>query len=82
MSCLNLQNLGDSKLPYLVTVDPPHTPEHTLLKWTTGHLVPSVAASKASRELDQIQGKRGIWFCGGYQGMNLLLCRAWTVFSR
>ncbi|XP_070028502.1 uncharacterized protein [Nicotiana sylvestris] len=63
-----IQNLGDSKLPYLVTVDPPHTPEHTLLKWTTGHPVPSVAASKASRELDQIQGKRGIWFCGGYQG--------------
>nr|XP_016456914.1 PREDICTED: uncharacterized protein LOC107780832 isoform X1 [Nicotiana tabacum] len=63
-----IQNLGDSKLPYLVTVDPPHTPEHILLKWTTGHPVPSIAASKASRELDQIQGKRGIWFCGGYQG--------------
>ncbi|OIT30117.1 hypothetical protein A4A49_14539 [Nicotiana attenuata] len=63
-----IQNLGDSKLPYLVTIDPPHTPEHTLLKWTTGYLVPSVAASKASRELDQIHGKRGIWFCGAYQG--------------
>ncbi|MCE3051078.1 cfs1-like protein [Datura stramonium] len=63
-----IQNLGDSKLPYLVTLDPPHKPEDTLLKWTTGHPVPSVAASKASRELHQIQGKRGIWFCGEYQG--------------
>ncbi|XP_049386008.1 uncharacterized protein LOC125850167 isoform X1 [Solanum stenotomum] len=63
-----IQNLGDSKLSYLVTLDPPHTPEHTLLKWRTSHPVPSVAASKASRELHQIQGKRGIWFCGVYQG--------------
>ncbi|WMV26060.1 hypothetical protein MTR67_019445 [Solanum verrucosum] len=61
-------NLGESKLPYLVTVDPPHTPEHTLVKWRTRHLVPSVAASKASCELHQIQGKRGIWFCGAYHG--------------
>ncbi|OIT34137.1 hypothetical protein A4A49_16593 [Nicotiana attenuata] len=63
-----IQNLGDSKLPYLVTINPPHTPENTLLKWTTSHPIPSVAASKASCELDQIQGKRGIWFCGAYQG--------------
>ncbi|MCD9646198.1 cfs1-like protein, partial [Datura stramonium] len=63
-----IQNLGESKLPYLVTLDPPHTPEHTLLKWRTSHPVPSVAASKASCELHQIQGKRGIWFCGVYQG--------------
>ncbi|WMV48039.1 hypothetical protein MTR67_041424, partial [Solanum verrucosum] len=63
-----IQNLGDSKLPYLVTVDPPHSPEHTLLKWTARYPVPSVAASKASCELHQIQGKRGIWFCGEYQG--------------
>ncbi|KAF0929115.1 hypothetical protein E2562_015221 [Oryza meyeriana var. granulata] len=28
----------------------------------------SPAASKAFLELDQIQGKRGIWFCGTYQG--------------
>ncbi|MCD7469750.1 cfs1-like protein [Datura stramonium] len=40
----------------------------TLLKWRTSHPVPSVAASKASCELHQIQGKRGIWFCGVYQG--------------
>ncbi|KAH0739811.1 hypothetical protein KY290_038516 [Solanum tuberosum] len=63
-----LQNLGETERPYCVTLNPPHTPEHTLLKWTTGHPVPSVAASKASSELYQIQGKRGIWFCGAYQG--------------
>ncbi|KAM3326831.1 hypothetical protein P3S67_001957 [Capsicum chacoense] len=63
-----IQNLSESKLPYLVTVDPPHTPEHTLVKWTTSHPVPSVAALNASCELHQIQGKRGIWFSGAYQG--------------
>ncbi|KAF3666046.1 hypothetical protein FXO37_10752 [Capsicum annuum] len=63
-----IQNIGNSKLPYLVTLDPPHAPEHTLLKWTTSHLVPSVAATKASCELHQIQGKRRIWFSGAYQG--------------
>ncbi|MCD7469753.1 hypothetical protein HAX54_008934 [Datura stramonium] len=63
-----VQNLGDSKLPYLVTFNPPHSPQHKLLKWTTGHPIPSVSASKASSELHQIQGKRGIWFCGAYQG--------------
>ncbi|XP_047307604.1 uncharacterized protein LOC124911197 [Impatiens glandulifera] len=63
-----LQNIEEKGLPYLVTLNPSQTPQHTLLKWTTGHPVPSVAASKASRELDHIQGKRGIWFCGAYQG--------------
>ncbi|KAK4732616.1 hypothetical protein R3W88_025604 [Solanum pinnatisectum] len=63
-----IQNLGETERTYCVTLNPPHTPEHTLLKWTTGHPVPSVAALKASSELYQIQGKRGIWFCGAYQG--------------
>ncbi|KAJ9555609.1 LOW QUALITY PROTEIN: hypothetical protein OSB04_010223 [Centaurea solstitialis] len=64
-----LQNIDDKGgLPYLVTLNPPRTPERMLVKWRTGHPVPSVAASKASLELDHIQGKRGIWFCGAYQG--------------
>ncbi|TXG72403.1 hypothetical protein EZV62_000982 [Acer yangbiense] len=63
-----LQNIGETSLPYLVTLNPDHTPENTLIKWSTAHPVPSVAASKASLELDHIQGKRGIWFCGAYQG--------------
>ncbi|GMJ01998.1 hypothetical protein like AT3G23510 [Hibiscus trionum] len=63
-----LQNLGETGLPFLVTLNPDYTPRHTLLKWRTGHLVPSVAATKASLELERIEGKRGIWFCGEYQG--------------
>ncbi|KAK9289283.1 hypothetical protein L1049_017759 [Liquidambar formosana] len=63
-----LQNINETGLPFLVTLNPSYTPEHTLLKWSTGHPVPSVAASKASLELVHIQGKRGIWFCGAYQG--------------
>ncbi|XP_058210378.1 uncharacterized protein LOC131322860 isoform X3 [Rhododendron vialii] len=63
-----LQNIRETELPYLVTLNPSCTPDHTLLKWSTGHPVPSVAASKASIELDLIQGRRGIWFCGAYQG--------------
>lgn len=63
-----MQNISEKGLPYLVTLNPSHTPENTLLKWTTGHPIPSVAASKASLEFDDIQGKRGIWFCGAYQG--------------
>ncbi|KAK4266193.1 hypothetical protein QN277_027153 [Acacia crassicarpa] len=63
-----LQNLGETSLPFLLTLNPDHTPQNTLLKWSTGHPVPSVAASKASSELDLIQGKRRIWFCGAYQG--------------
>ncbi|WJZ87397.1 hypothetical protein VitviT2T_006780 [Vitis vinifera] len=63
-----LQNIDQTSRPFLVTLNPPHTPDHTLLKWSTSHPFPSVAASKASLELDHIQGKRGIWFCGAYQG--------------
>ncbi|PWA85612.1 cyclopropane-fatty-acyl-phospholipid synthase [Artemisia annua] len=63
-----LQNIDDKGLPFLVTLNPPRTPENMLLKWTTGHPMPSVAASKASLELHRIQGRRGIWFCGAYQG--------------
>ncbi|PRQ36739.1 putative cyclopropane-fatty-acyl-phospholipid synthase [Rosa chinensis] len=63
-----LQNLGETSQPYLVTLNPDHTPNHTLLKWSTSHPVLSVAALKASLELPHIQGKRGIWYCGAYQG--------------
>ncbi|XP_042405566.1 uncharacterized protein LOC121995859 [Zingiber officinale] len=63
-----LQNLGSTKLPFLVTLNPPRVPKHTLLKWCTSHSFPSVAASKAALELEDIQGKRAIWFSGAYQG--------------
>ncbi|PIN17919.1 Cyclopropane-fatty-acyl-phospholipid synthase [Handroanthus impetiginosus] len=63
-----LQNISQTGLPFLVTLNPPSAPAHTLLKWSTGHPIPSVAASKASSQLHLIQGKRRIWFCGAYQG--------------
>ncbi|MQM15712.1 hypothetical protein Taro_048662 [Colocasia esculenta] len=63
-----LQNLGFSGSPFLVTLNPPYTPTDALLKWTTSHPIPSVAASKASLELEGIQGNRKIWFAGAYQG--------------
>ncbi|GLU08230.1 hypothetical protein SLE2022_251540 [Rubroshorea leprosula] len=63
-----LQNIGETSLPFLVTLNPDQTPKHTLFKWSTGRPVPSVAATKASLELDLIQGKRRVWFCGAYQG--------------
>ncbi|KAF6145532.1 hypothetical protein GIB67_037565 [Kingdonia uniflora] len=63
-----LQNITETGLPFFVTLNPPSTPQNTLLKWSTSHPIPSVAATKASLEFDAIQGKRGIWFCGAYQG--------------
>ncbi|VAH38565.1 unnamed protein product [Triticum turgidum subsp. durum] len=58
----------ESIRPFLVTLNPPCVPDHVLLKWSTSLPVLSVAAAKAYLQLDQIQGKRGIWFCGAYQG--------------
>ncbi|KAI3696358.1 hypothetical protein L1987_79372 [Smallanthus sonchifolius] len=66
-----IQNIGDKGQPYLVTINPPRTPESTMLKWSTGRPVPTVAASKASLELHTIQGKRNVVFCGAYQGYGL-----------
>ncbi|GAU25286.1 hypothetical protein TSUD_17990, partial [Trifolium subterraneum] len=64
-----LQNIEEKSLPFFVTVNPNQTPQNTLVKWSTGHVVPTVAASKAFLELDHIQGKRKIWFSSGaYQG--------------
>ncbi|XP_037487880.1 uncharacterized protein LOC119366277 isoform X4 [Triticum dicoccoides] len=58
----------ESVRPFLVTLNPPGVPDHVLLKWNISLPVPSAAAAKAYLQLDQIQGKRGIWFCGAYQG--------------
>nr|CAB3456415.1 unnamed protein product [Digitaria exilis] len=58
----------ESSRPFLVTFNPPHVPNHVFLKWHTSHPIPSVAAAKATLEFNNIQGKRGIWFCGPYQG--------------
>ncbi|KAK6161233.1 hypothetical protein DH2020_004614 [Rehmannia glutinosa] len=64
----SVQNICGTGLPFLVSLNPPRTPENTLYKWSTGHPIPSVAASNATSELKLIQGKRRLWFCGAYQG--------------
>ncbi|XP_057809686.1 uncharacterized protein LOC131024193 [Salvia miltiorrhiza] len=64
----NVQNICEPGVPFFLTLNPPHTPIKTLCKWSTSHPIPSVAASRASSELSLIQGKRGLWFCGAYQG--------------
>jgi len=65
---LTLQNISETSVPFLATVNPPYLPKNVLLKWSTGHLIPSVAAAKASREFNILQGKRGIWFSEAYRG--------------
>ncbi|KAG6435375.1 hypothetical protein SASPL_100247 [Salvia splendens] len=64
----NVQSITESGIPFFVTLNPPRTPKDTLCKWSTSHPIPSVAASRALSELNVIQGKRGLWFCGAYQG--------------
>ncbi|CAN6174927.1 unnamed protein product [Urochloa humidicola] len=63
-----LELLGDDKQGGLCNILVKSASDHVLLKWYTSHPVPSVAAAKASVELHHIQGNRGIWFCGAYQG--------------
>lgn len=76
---LNIQNIPKTKQHLLVTCNPPHLPKEFLLKWSTGQYVPSVAALRASFELGNIQGKRGIWFCGAYHGK--LHKQVWYFFK-
>uniref|UniRef100_M4DEM9 Amine oxidase domain-containing protein n=1 Tax=Brassica campestris TaxID=3711 RepID=M4DEM9_BRACM len=63
-----IQNLDEEHDSYFLTLNPEVSPKKTLYKWTSGRPLPSVSAWKASQELNKIQGKRGIWFCGAYQG--------------
>lgn len=63
-----LQNLGDTGRPFLVTLNPSSPPQDVILTWYTSHPIPSPAAVVASKQLNSIQGKRGLWFCGAYQG--------------
>ncbi|XP_047945292.1 uncharacterized protein LOC125191903 [Salvia hispanica] len=64
----NVQNISESAVPIFASLNPPYTPKDTSFKSSTSHPIPSVAASKALSDLNNIQGKRGLWFCGAYQG--------------
>ena len=63
-----MQNLDHSGQPFLVTLNPPNPPQDPILIWHTSHPIPSLASVTASRQMSTIQGKRGIWFCGAYEG--------------
>ncbi|KAJ7518418.1 hypothetical protein O6H91_21G068400 [Diphasiastrum complanatum] len=63
-----LQNLGDTGLPILVTLNPLKLPNGKITKWCTSHPVPSPSAVSAMSKIGTIQGKRGVWFCGAYRG--------------
>ncbi|CAM6105924.1 unnamed protein product [Calypogeia fissa] len=63
-----LQNLGDTGRPYLVTLNPPKKPEHTESFWRTSHPIPNTEATNAAKRLGSIQGHKGVWYCGAYQG--------------
>ncbi|XP_049936795.1 uncharacterized protein LOC116265647 isoform X4 [Nymphaea colorata] len=65
---LNVLQSLETSLHFFVTLNPPHLPDNIVLKWSTSHPLPTVASVKASLELSKIQGERGIWFCGAYQG--------------
>ncbi|KAK3147112.1 hypothetical protein QOZ80_3BG0278190 [Eleusine coracana subsp. coracana] len=65
---LNLVQNIDTAKPLLMTLNPPRVPNHVLYKCCSSHVVPSMASATASSELYRVQGKRGIWFCGEYQG--------------
>jgi len=64
------QNLGNTGKPYLVTLNPSEEPRDVVNIWRTSHPIPSPAATKAIKAFGSIQGKRGIWFCGAYQGVD------------
>ncbi|XP_049931110.1 uncharacterized protein LOC116267227 isoform X2 [Nymphaea colorata] len=65
---LNVVQSLETDVPFFVTLNPFHLPKNEVMKWSTSHPLPTVASVKASLELSEIQGKRGIWFCGAYQG--------------
>ncbi|KAG6428202.1 hypothetical protein SASPL_112453 [Salvia splendens] len=64
----NAQNISEPTVPIFASLNPPYTPKDTSFKSSTRHPIPSVAASRALSNLNDIQGKRGLWFCGAYQG--------------
>jgi len=64
-----LQNLpGD--VPYIVTLNPPRPPDPSTVMYETVYDHPqfSGAGMAAQRSLHEIQGRRGVWFCGAWTG--------------
>ena len=64
----NLQPLN-SKLPIIITLNPPREPEESLIfdDYWFEHPIFDESAIKAQGRIDDIQGKDCLWFCGAYQ---------------
>jgi predicted NAD/FAD-binding protein len=66
-----LQHIPVSKYGHvLVTMNPPHAPDPKLTQaeFSYRHPLYNAAAVRAQCRLDEIQGKRGIWYCGAWTG--------------
>lgn len=64
----NLQGLNP-QYPLIVTLNPGKRPKEDLIldEHTFSHPIFDLKAIKAQDQLDLIQGKNGLWFCGAYQ---------------
>ena len=65
----NLQDIPE-KRPYFVTLNPLTPPDEKkiIAQFDYQHPVFDMNALKAQSRIGQIQGNRGIWFCGAYSG--------------
>ncbi len=65
----NLQNL-DTDQPVLVTLNPHRRPRAACIldEHVFSHPLFDFPAIRAQKDMTTIQGKRGLWFCGAYQG--------------
>ena len=54
----------------LVTMNPPHPPDPSLVQaeFSYTHPLYNAAAVRAQSRLEEIQGVRGVWYCGAWTG--------------
>ncbi len=54
----------------LVTMNPPHPPDSSLVQaeFSYTHPLYNAAAIRAQSRLEEIQGVRGVWYCGAWTG--------------
>ena len=64
----NLQNF-ETEEPVIITLNPDRRPHETkvLDEHEFSHPIFDAGAIQAQGRIDEIQGKRGLWFCGAYQ---------------
>ena len=54
----------------LITMNPPHPPDSSLIQaeFSYTHPLYNAAAIRAQSRLEEIQGVRGVWYCGAWTG--------------